>query len=403
LPVLDASHFNCSSLAAMGSAAIESAASRGPGLREPSAAQNETVIQTCMQCGAIVGIETGAETGIETGVETSVCCVCGARLSCKNPEDILVRTSTIGADASAEESPAEAQDNGAEAPVWRNEVAYRVAAYRARGRRLRSRSTQPEFRFEGSGEAGAVARKEAGVRDSSATARATAAPQIPAGHFNRSPVNRSTVDSNTVDSSARSVSRSSRTVDRSSHTGNRSSHSARRQRTWEDHLVIDVSQPMLNFTSVDYYPQESAQPLSESDRPCSAAAALGERARAGAIDAGLLLFAYGGFLALFWVLGGRFALSALDAAITAATLGLLYAQYCFLFAVFGGATPGMMARGLNVVSFDGTEPNTRQLLWRSAGYLASAGVGFAGFLWALWDRDHLTWHDRISHTYITFR
>jgi uncharacterized RDD family membrane protein YckC len=357
----------------MGTAAIESAASCGPGPREPSAAQNETVIQTCTQCGAI--------NGAETGVQASVCSVCDARLSCKNPEDIFVRTSTIGADASAEDSPAEAQDNGAEAPVWRNEVSYRVAAYRARGGRLRSRSTQPEFRFEGSGETGATVRKEAGVRDSAGAARATPTPRAPAGHFNGN----------------------SRTVNRGSPAVNRGSHSARRQRAWEDHVVIDVAQPMLNFSSVDYYPQESAPRLSQSERPCTPAAALGERARAGAIDAALLLFAYGGFLALFWVLGGRFALSALDAAITAATIGLLYAQYCLLFAVFGGATPGMMARGLNVVSFDGTEPTARQLLWRSAGYLASAGVGFAGFLWALWDQDHLTWHDRISHTYITFR
>jgi uncharacterized RDD family membrane protein YckC len=184
----------------------------------------------------------------------------------------------------------------------------------------------------------------------------------------------------------------------------------RRQRTWEDHLEIDVAQPMLNFSSVDYYPArpEPTQHVPQSDKPCSEAAPLHERARAAMIDAALLLFAYGGFLALFWSLGGRLAVSTLHgavivAAIMAASLGLLYAQYCLLFAIFGGATPGMMVRGLGVVNFDGSEPATRQLLWRSAGYLASAGIGCLGFLWALWDRDHLTWHDRISHTYITFR
>jgi len=38
---------------------------------------------------------------------------------------------------------------------------------------------------------------------------------------------------------------------------------------------------------------------------------------------------------------------------------------------------------------------------RAAGYLLSAGTLFLGFLWALWDEDGLTWHDRLSRTYLT--
>jgi uncharacterized RDD family membrane protein YckC len=56
---------------------------------------------------------------------------------------------------------------------------------------------------------------------------------------------------------------------------------------------------------------------------------------------------------------------------------------------------------LHVVSFDGSEPTSQQLLWRSFGYLASAGTVALGFFWALWDEDHLTWQDRISQTYVT--
>ena len=41
------------------------------------------------------------------------------------------------------------------------------------------------------------------------------------------------------------------------------------------------------------------------------------------------------------------------------------------------------------------------MLWRSFGYLVSAGTLLFGFLAALWDEDHLTWHDRISQTYLT--
>jgi uncharacterized RDD family membrane protein YckC len=49
---------------------------------------------------------------------------------------------------------------------------------------------------------------------------------------------------------------------------------------------------------------------------------------------------------------------------------------------------------------DGTFPETRQLLWRSFGYLLSGATLLLGFLWALWDEDRMTWHDRISQTYI---
>jgi uncharacterized RDD family membrane protein YckC len=83
-----------------------------------------------------------------------------------------------------------------------------------------------------------------------------------------------------------------------------------------------------------------------------------------------------------------------------ATFVIVYLQYFALFTVFGGTTPGMMMRGLHVVSFSGEPPTPRQMLWRSAGYMLSAGTFFMGFLWALWDEDALTWHDRLSRTYL---
>ncbi len=122
---------------------------------------------------------------------------------------------------------------------------------------------------------------------------------------------------------------------------------------------------------------------------------------AAIVDVGLLLFSYGGMLALFTVLGGHIGFNKLDLAVTGATLALFYAQYFALFTVFGGSTPGMMLRGLRVVSFDGSMPTSRQMVWRSFGYLISAGTCFLGFVWALWDDDQLCWHDRISQTYLT--
>jgi len=129
-------------------------------------------------------------------------------------------------------------------------------------------------------------------------------------------------------------------------------------------------------------------------------ASIDERRIAGLIDAGCLLFAYGGFLTLFGSLGGQFTFSKLSAAVCVATFVIVYLQYFALFTVFGGTTPGMMLRGLHVVSFSGELPSPRQMLWRSMGYMLSAGTFFMGFLWAMWDEDALTWHDRLSRTYL---
>jgi len=130
-------------------------------------------------------------------------------------------------------------------------------------------------------------------------------------------------------------------------------------------------------------------------------ASLSDRRRAAMLDATLLIFSYGGMLALFTVLGGHIGLNKFDVLVTAATLVMFYAQYFALFSIFGGATPGMMVGGLRVVSFDGSAPSSQQMTWRSFGYVISAGTCFLGFLWALWDEDHLCWQDRISRTYIT--
>jgi uncharacterized RDD family membrane protein YckC len=129
-------------------------------------------------------------------------------------------------------------------------------------------------------------------------------------------------------------------------------------------------------------------------------APLEERRFAAAIDVACLLFAYGAFLALFGSLGGRFTVSKLNAAVYAITFAIVYLQYFALFTIFGGTTPGMMFRGLQVASFTGDPPTPRQMLVRSLGYILSAGTFCLGFFWAWWDEDALTWHDRLSHTYL---
>jgi len=166
----------------------------------------------------------------------------------------------------------------------------------------------------------------------------------------------------------------------------------------ESRMVIDVSLPPDSETS----PQtQIAEDERKSPSGLHPVACIDDRRLAGLIDFCCLMFAYGGFLLLFGSLGGQFTLSKLSAAVYAATFAIVYLQYFALFTVFGGTTPGMMVRGLQVVSFSGEPPTPRQMLLRSAGYMLSAGTFFLGFLWTMWDEDELTWHDRLSRTHLS--
>jgi uncharacterized RDD family membrane protein YckC len=166
----------------------------------------------------------------------------------------------------------------------------------------------------------------------------------------------------------------------------------------ESRMLIDVSEPGPALAGMEPNAEEEiARP-----RPgIHTVASMDDRRLAAVIDVFCLLFAYGGFLMLFGSLGGQFTLSKITAAVYISTFAIVYLQYFALFTVFGGTTPGMMMRGLQVVSLCGEPPTPRQMLLRSAGYMLSAGTFFLGFLWSLWDQDELTWHDRLSGTHLS--
>jgi uncharacterized RDD family membrane protein YckC len=283
------------------------------------------------------------QCGAINGAEARTCCLCDTRLS-KNPDAISVP------------APAQLRSEGnlAVEPDWRSEVFERVDAYNLRRGRPRENRLQPELAFAqpGSPEPAETCAAEARAATRASEAAATT---IATRRFRPARVER---------------------------------------------LEIEVEQPSFDFTgrSAPIHPKTA---VSSYDSAAPSAAPLLERRRAGALDFAFLLFSFAGFLMLFHALGGRFSLSRFDALVTLAALGLLYAQYVVLFTYFAQATPGMMLRGLRVTGLDGLDPSPRQLLWRSLGYLVSAGTMMLGFLWTLWDEDQLSWHDRISQTCIT--
>jgi uncharacterized RDD family membrane protein YckC len=163
-------------------------------------------------------------------------------------------------------------------------------------------------------------------------------------------------------------------------------------------MLIDVSLPPDSVNALQSQPAEEERRSLPGLHPV---ASMDDRRLAALFDIVCLLFAYGGFLMLFGSLGGQFTLSKLTAAVYTATFAIVYLQYFALFTIFGGTTPGMMMRNLQVVSFSGEAPTPRQMLLRSAGYMLSAGTFFLGFLWVMWDEDELTWHDRFSRTHLS--
>jgi uncharacterized RDD family membrane protein YckC len=283
-------------------------------------------------------IQTCKQCGATHGAEATSCYVCRALLF---PDEPVrgVRGSGF----------ARTHGTLAVAPDWRSEVSLRLQEYRKKRRRLREGARQPELSFGRAEEESAETDKP--VLHRTACAVAPAMPPMP-----------------------RRVHRVAR----------------------DEHIEIDLLQPSLDFSGANRRTAGWHVAL------VSPMASLHERRLAAALDAGLLLFAYGSFLALFSALGGRLTASKTDAAILTVTLGIFYAQYFAMFTFLGGVTPGMMWRGLRLATFDGHEPRWSDKAWRSFGYLVSAATLMIGFLWALRDEDHLCWHDRISHTHLTW-
>jgi len=162
-----------------------------------------------------------------------------------------------------------------------------------------------------------------------------------------------------------------------------------------ERVEISVQQPVFDFSPANsdaQQPQDQGPPVAD----------LRERRCAAIFDAAILGVTIAAFFLAFHIAGGEIAFSRAGAAVGIATAFLIYALYILLFTMMGGGTPGMLLRGLHAVCFDGKAPSQIDLTWRAFGYLLSAAAGLFGFVWSAWDEHGLTWHDRISQTYITY-
>jgi uncharacterized RDD family membrane protein YckC len=79
---------------------------------------------------------------------------------------------------------------------------------------------------------------------------------------------------------------------------------------------------------------------------------------------------------------------------------VLLTFYEAIFLFYSTATPGMRAAALILTDFSGTAPSRRIRLVRAFAMVLSLAALCLGFIWALIDEDRLGWHDRITHTYL---
>jgi uncharacterized RDD family membrane protein YckC len=137
-------------------------------------------------------------------------------------------------------------------------------------------------------------------------------------------------------------------------------------------------------------------------------AAMERRLAAAAIDAVIVAVALAAFAAVSLKIASlkiTVSLSALPQAAGTAVLvaGLLWTIYQYLLLVCSGATPGLRLAKLQLNRFDGSPVPRSLRRWRVLASLISAVSLGLGYAWCFFDEDRLSWHDRITRTYMAPR
>jgi uncharacterized RDD family membrane protein YckC len=83
-------------------------------------------------------------------------------------------------------------------------------------------------------------------------------------------------------------------------------------------------------------------------------------------------------------------------------LALVIYAFFVGFWIRSGRTLGMQSWRLQLETADGDKPSIGKATLRFLVAIVSWCAFGLGFLWQLWDKDGLTWHDRISGTRIVY-
>ena len=147
-------------------------------------------------------------------------------------------------------------------------------------------------------------------------------------------------------------------------------------------------------------PSQTAPTVEPRSNPQGRAAPISLRLVAALMDVAVVAAALGVFAAVCMsvsenILGGEDGIRLIAMAFV-----LLMAFYWIFYLRFLGRTAGMTWLGLRVLNFDGDLPDESQRRARAFGTVLSAAALGIGFAWAAADEGRLTWHDRISKTFV---
>jgi uncharacterized RDD family membrane protein YckC len=158
--------------------------------------------------------------------------------------------------------------------------------------------------------------------------------------------------------------------------------------SWQQIELDDQPQPLP-----DYY---AIQP----DAPKLYQAPFSRRMMATMVDAALIL-------SLVW--GSAYLLAShvdrLPSLRVSEVLGVIVtlgfaALYEWFFLTFAKVTPGMRYAQLSLCTFDEEVPTAAQIKGRMKAMLISVLPAGLGVVWSIFDEDQMSWHDRLSKTYL---
>jgi uncharacterized RDD family membrane protein YckC len=108
----------------------------------------------------------------------------------------------------------------------------------------------------------------------------------------------------------------------------------------------------------------------------------------------------GVFIAVFRLMGGPVMTDIYGVRALAFSFFTITVFYWLFYIRYIGETAGMTWAGLRLLNFDGQTPTEGQRRARALGtILSTASVGL-GFAWSVADDEELTWHDRMSKTFV---
>jgi uncharacterized RDD family membrane protein YckC len=168
-----------------------------------------------------------------------------------------------------------------------------------------------------------------------------------------------------------------------------------------------VAQPAASTWSVPEWPrlelEEQILPDTEPQEvsaPVLEMASFGRRLLAVVVDGALITGAFlGAAMAAFTHMAQLPAPKILElgAILVFVLIGLFYQ---LLFSTLANGTPGMKYARVSLCTFNNQSPTRWQQQGRLGAMLLSVLPAGLGLAWALFDENHLCWHDRLSQTYL---